>query len=96
MPVPEILKQENVRRLIEQLKSDRKVAAAGELAALGRAAVPALLEALERRDVDLRSMAFATLQRILNSRAAFDPYAPEAHRKQQLAALRDEVHRTAG
>jgi lipopolysaccharide export system ATP-binding protein len=96
MPVPEILKQENIRRLIEQLKSDRKVAAAGELAALGRAAVPALLEALERRDVDLRSMAFATLQRILNSRAAFDPYAPEAHRKQQLAALRDEVHRKAG
>jgi lipopolysaccharide export system ATP-binding protein len=96
LPVPQLLKQENIRRLIEQLKTDRKVAAAGELAAIGRAAVPALLEALERRDVDLRSMAFATLQRILDARAAFDPYAPEAHRKQQLAALRDEVLRKAG
>jgi hypothetical protein len=95
-PVAQILEQEKIRRLIDQLKSERKVAAAGELAACGRAAVPALLEALERRDVEMRTMAFATLQRILDAKAAFDPYAPEAHRKHQLANLRDEFHRKAG
>ena len=95
-PVTQILEQEKIHRLIEQLKTERKVAAAGELAACGRAAIPALLEALERRDVEMRTMAFATLQRILDAKAAFDPYAPEAHRKHQLAMLRDEVHRKAG
>jgi lipopolysaccharide export system ATP-binding protein len=95
-PVSQILEQEKIHRLVEQLKSERKVAAAGELAACGRAAVPALLEALERRDVEIRTMAFATLQRILNAKAAFDPYAPEAHRKHQLASLREEIHRKAG
>ena len=96
LAVPQLLEQERIHRLIEQLKTDRKVAAAGELAECGRAAVPALLEALERRDVDMRSMAFATLQRILDAKAVFDPYAPESHRKHQLAILRDEVHRKAG
>ncbi len=96
LAVPQLLKQERIHRLIEELKSDRKVAAAGELCECGRAAVPALLEALERRDVEMRTMAFATLQRILDAKAVFDPYAPEAHRKHQLAILRDEVHRKAG
>jgi lipopolysaccharide export system ATP-binding protein len=96
LAVPQLLEQERIHRLIEQLKSDRKVAAAGELCECGRAAVPALLEALERRDVEMRTMAFATLQRILDAKAVFDPYAPEAHRKHQLAILRDEVHRKAG
>jgi lipopolysaccharide export system ATP-binding protein len=95
-PVAQILEQEKIHRLIEQLKTDRKVAAAGELATFGRAAIPALLEALERRDVELRTMAFATLQRILDAKAAFDPYAPEAHRRQQLMTLREEVYRKAG
>jgi lipopolysaccharide export system ATP-binding protein len=95
-PVTQILEQEKIHRLVEQLKTDRKVAAAGELAALGRAAIPSLLEALERRDVEMRSMAFATLQRIFDAKVAFDPYAPESSRRQQLAVLRDEVIRKAG
>ncbi len=44
----------------------------------------------------MRTMAFATLQRILDAKATFDPYAPEAHRKHQLASLRDEIQRKAG
>ena len=91
-PVTRILEEERIHRLIEQLKTDRKVAAAGELVQCGRAAVPALLDALERRDVDLRSMAFTTLQKILDAKVAFDPYAPESQRKQQLAVLRDQLH----
>jgi hypothetical protein len=62
----------------------------------GRAVVPALLEALERRDVELRRQAFAVLQRLLDCGPAFDPYAPEAQRRQQLAHLRERAERKAG
>jgi hypothetical protein len=55
-----------------------------------------LLEALERRDVEMRRQAFAALQRILKGSAAFDPYAPESQRRQQIADLRERVRRKAG
>src|SRR5262249_14563601 len=57
-----VLEQEKIHRLVEQLKSDETAAA--ELIQLGGVAVPALLEALERRDVELRRQAYAVLQRI--------------------------------
>jgi hypothetical protein len=50
---------------------------------------------LERRDVELRRQAFAVLQQILGNGAAFDPYAPEAQRRQQIAMLREKLERKA-
>ncbi len=91
-----VLEQEKVHRLIEALKGPGHAAAATELTQRGRAVLPALLEALERRDVELRRQAFAVVQRLLDCGPAFDPYAPEAQRRQQIAHLRERAERKAG
>lgn len=91
-----VLEQEKVHRLIEALKTADHAAAAADLLQRGRAAAPALVEALERRDVELRRQAFAVLQRLFNCGNAFDPYAPEAQRRQQIALLRERLERRAG
>src|SRR5262249_46403005 len=89
-----VVEQEKVHRLVERLKSG-DAAAAAELLQRGAVVVPALLEALERRDVELRRLAFEVLQRLLPG-AAFDPFAPEGQRKQQIAFLRERLERKAG
>jgi lipopolysaccharide export system ATP-binding protein len=91
-----VLEQEKIRRLIEGLKTADHAVAAAQLVARGPSAVPALLEALERRDVEMRRQAFQVLQAVLHGTAAFDPFAPEAQRRQQIAALREEHDRKAG
>jgi lipopolysaccharide export system ATP-binding protein len=91
-----VLEQERIHRLIERLKMDEHPAAAAELVQCGPAALPALVEALERRDVDMRRQAFAVLQQILDGTVTFDPYAPETLRRQQLANLREQLERKAG
>jgi lipopolysaccharide export system ATP-binding protein len=94
--VHRIVEQERVRRLIESLKTNDHASAAAQLVQSGRSIAPALLETLERRDVELRRQAFAVLQRLLDGTAVFDPYAPEALRRQQIAALREKLERKAG
>jgi lipopolysaccharide export system ATP-binding protein len=91
-----VLEQEKVRRLIERLKADDHAEAAAELVQRGTAVVPALIEALERRDVELRRQAFGVLQAIVDAGWVFDPYAPEAQRRQQIASLREKMERRAG
>jgi len=71
-----VLEQEKIHRLIERLKTDEHAAAMAELLQHGPAALPALLEALERRDVDMRRQGYAVLQRSLNGPVTFDPYGP--------------------
>jgi lipopolysaccharide export system ATP-binding protein len=93
--VHQVVEQEKVHRLIERLKTDDHAAAAAELVQRGPLVVPALLEALERRDVELRRQACEVLQRLLGT-VAFDPYAPEAQRRQQLSMLREKFERKAG
>jgi lipopolysaccharide export system ATP-binding protein len=90
-----VVEQEKVHRLIERLTTDDHAAAAEELVQRGPAVVPLVLEALERRNVELRCRAFAVLQQLIPG-AAFDPYAPEAHRRQQLEQLRQQTERKAG
>jgi len=95
--VSEVLEQEKVHRLIEQLKSpETAIAAAQELKSRGERVLPALLEALERRDVELRRQVFMIVQGILGDGINFDPYAPEVLRRQQLLLLRDRLQRKAG
>jgi lipopolysaccharide export system ATP-binding protein len=91
-----VVEQEKVHRLVERLKTDDHASAAAELVQRGPAVVPALIEALERRDVELRRQAFDVLQRLLKGAANFDPYAPEAQRRQQIALLREQFERKAG
>jgi lipopolysaccharide export system ATP-binding protein len=94
--VHRVVEQELVHRLIERLKTDDASAAAAELTQRGLVAVPALLEALERRDLEMRRQAFQVLQSILKGAVAFDPYAPEAQRRQQITLLREKLERKAG
>jgi hypothetical protein len=91
-----VLEQEKIQRLIEGLKTPDHALAASELVQRGPAAVSALLAALERRDVEMRRQAMQVLQTILKRAVAFDPFAPEALRRQQLAALREQHERKAG
>jgi lipopolysaccharide export system ATP-binding protein len=90
-----VLRQERIRRLVETLKTPEQPTAAAELVDEGQSAVPALLDALERRDVELRRHAYQVLL-LIDEAASFDPFAPEALRRQQIAELRDHYQRRAG
>jgi lipopolysaccharide export system ATP-binding protein len=91
-----VLEQEKIHRLVERLKTTDRDAAAAELKQRGPAAIPALIEALERRDVEMRRQAFQVLQTLAECAGLFDPYAPEKQRRQQLARLREKCERRAG
>jgi hypothetical protein len=91
-----VMEEETVRRLVNLLRTPEQPKAAAQLLEFGATAVPALLEALERRDVELRRQAVELLRRLLPNAPAFDPYAPEAQRRRQLAALREQLERKAG
>ena len=93
--IHEVVEQEKVHRLIDRLQAGDP-SAVGELLQRGPDSVPALLEALERRDVELRRHAFELLQRLLGDRIDFDPFAPEAQRRQQIIQLRERCERKAG
>jgi lipopolysaccharide export system ATP-binding protein len=93
--IHEVVEQEKVHRLIDRLQGGDPLAVS-ELLQHGPGAVPALLEALERRDVELRRHALEILQRLLGGPIDFDPYAPEAQRRQQIAHLRERTERKAG
>jgi lipopolysaccharide export system ATP-binding protein len=95
-PIHQIVEQEKIHRLIERLKTSDQASAAAELIQRGEGAIPHLLEALERRDVELRLTAFNILKRLIGAGAEFDPHAPEAHRRRQLAVLRERCGRKAG
>jgi lipopolysaccharide export system ATP-binding protein len=94
--VQAVLEQEKLHRLIERLKTPYHEEAAAELVAAGEAAIGPLLEALERRDAELRRQAHQVLQEILRRVVIFDPFAPESQRRQQLAELRSQWERKAG
>jgi lipopolysaccharide export system ATP-binding protein len=94
--VRNVLEQERVRELVEQLRSPQRDSAARELVQVGAAAVPALLEALERRDLEMRRVAYHVLQHVMDGVGPFDPYAPEAQRRQQIDRLKESWLRKAG
>jgi lipopolysaccharide export system ATP-binding protein len=92
--VQQVLEHERVYRTIELLRDNAQAAAAvAELVRRGPAVIPDLLDALERRDIELRRRAFLVLQHICGPAVLFDPYAPEAQRRQQIAALRERLTR---
>lgn len=91
-----VVEQEKIHRLIEALKTPDGVQAGRELVLRGETALPALLETLERRDVELRRLAFEIVRQILQREVSFDPYAPESLRRHQLMLLRENLERKAG
>jgi lipopolysaccharide export system ATP-binding protein len=95
-PAQQAVEQEKLQRLVDLLKTDDHARAAADLVQRGTTAIPLLLATLERRDVELRQHAVQVLQTILRRKISFDPFAPEALRLQQLAALRESFERKAG
>ena len=87
-----LLDQEKMRRLVDQLQ-DRSLmpAAWHELLGRGDAAVPVLLEALERRELEVRHMAFRLLESITNEPLVFQSDAAEDVRLRQVAHLRAKL-----
>jgi len=91
-----ILEQERLRVAIEQLSDDRTMRGATlELNSRGEAAIPPLLEALERRDPLLRKRAFELLKHVARAFAPldFDPDAADDIRLRQVAYLRAKLER---
>jgi lipopolysaccharide export system ATP-binding protein len=94
--VRSVLEQARIRDLVDALRTEQRDAAAQELLRIGQPALGTLLEALERRDLEMRSVAFLVLQQLLGDNIHFDPYAPEAQRRQQIERLRESLVRKAG
>lgn len=95
-PVGTLLEAEKLHRWVEQLIDDLKMKAATvELVSRGRAAVPMLLEALERREATLRRRAFEVLKYVAREHLPFDfdPDAPDDQRLRQAAYLRARIER---
>lgn len=92
-----ILEQEKMRRLVEQLRDRETLPAAWhELATKGQQAIPVLLEALERRELELRHIAFKLLESLSTEPLVFQADAPEDVRLRQVAYLRAKLERKAG
>lgn len=90
--VEQMLDQERMRRWIEGLRlNDTVRSSTEELIKKGRAAIPVLLEALERRELDLRVRASEVLKHISGGPIEFDPYAPDEVRHRQVAMLRKRL-----
>ena len=96
-PAGMVLEQERLRLLVEALLGeDRTVKTATvELVKRGEAAVPVLLDALERREPLLRQRAFMVLKHIVRTAGAlvFDPDGPPDDRLRQVAYLRAKLER---
>lgn len=89
----QLLDQERVRRWIEALRNnDTLRTATEELVKRGKSAIPALLDALERRELDLRVRVGEVLKHIVGGPIDFDPYNPDdVTRHRKVAALRGRL-----
>jgi lipopolysaccharide export system ATP-binding protein len=92
--VQQLLEHEKMRRLVEQLRDRNHMPTAWhELAGRGTAAVPVLLEALERREMEIRHLAFRLLESVTGEQLTFQSDAPEDVRLRQVAYLRAKLER---
>jgi lipopolysaccharide export system ATP-binding protein len=91
----DLVEQDRVHSLLDRLRTPDYQAAALELLQHGPAAIPALVEALAWRDMEMRRRACEVLRRLWPG-VPFDPFAPEADRLRQLALLRGRLERRAG
>src|SRR5439155_1558264 len=86
-PLRSYVEQDRVQTLLDRLRTADFQAAALELLQHGPSAIPALVDALAWRDMEMRRRAFAVLQPLWPG-VGFDPFAPEPERALQLAQLR--------
>ena len=82
----------DVRRIVEALRTEStRPAAVQELLKRGRASVPPLADALDRREPDLRVQAFEVLKRIVPAPLQFDPFATDDVRARQVITIRQQL-----
>ena len=87
-----LIEDEKLRRLVELLKDrERMPDAWQQIAEKGDAAIPILLEALERRDVEIRHLAFRLLESIVGEPLDYQSDASEDMRLRQSAYLRAKL-----
>jgi lipopolysaccharide export system ATP-binding protein len=91
----DVVLQARVQAMLDRLRTAEYQQAAADLIGLGPPAVPALVEALQWPNMEMRRRAYEVLRRIWKD-VPFDPFAPELDRHEQLATLRAAVHRRAG
>lgn len=87
-----LAEQEQARRWVEALKADNTYPmAVTELVQRGSLAIPPLVEALSRRETEMRVRALEVLTRIVPNTLPFDPFAAEDTRVKQLGHLRKQL-----
>ncbi|WP_020472172.1 LPS export ABC transporter ATP-binding protein [Zavarzinella formosa] len=87
-----LAEQEQARRWVEALKADSTYSQAiQELLQRGNVAVPPLVDALARRETELRVRSLEVLSRLLAGNILFDPFAGDDVRSKQLSALRKQL-----
>jgi lipopolysaccharide export system ATP-binding protein len=91
----EVVAQARAQSLVDLLRGPDFQRAAAELIAMGPAAIAPLVDALSWPNMENRRRAFEVLRRLWPD-LAFDPYAPELDRHEQLAAVRAALYRRAG
>ncbi len=90
----QLLEEDKMRRLVDQLVDrERMPDAWHDLASRGSDAVPVLLEALERREVEVRHMALRVLEAITGENLSFQSDGPDDLRLKQVAHLRARFER---
>jgi lipopolysaccharide export system ATP-binding protein len=90
----QVIEAEKMRRLVEMLAGEHTWAGAWhDLNLRGLEAVPVLLEALERRDPQIRHLSFRLLEQITGEPLRFDANAPDDVRLRQVAHLRAKLDR---
>jgi lipopolysaccharide export system ATP-binding protein len=90
----ELLEQEKMRRLVEQLQDRTTMPTAWhELASRGNEVIPVLLEALERRELEVRHLAFRLLESITGETLNYQSDAPDDVRLRQVALLRARLEK---
>ncbi|MBY0229952.1 MAG: LPS export ABC transporter ATP-binding protein [Gemmataceae bacterium] len=90
----DVVAQARLQGLLDRLRTSQFQQAAAEILGHGGGAIPALVEALQWPNMEMRRRAFEVLRRLWPD-APFDPYAPELDRHEQLAALRAVLLRRA-
>lgn len=90
-----LVEQDRVQTLLDRLRTSDAQNAALEILQHGTAAIPYLVEALEWPDMEMRRRAYEVLRRLWPD-VAFEPFAPDRERLQQIAVLRGRLQRQAG
>lgn len=88
------VEQDRIQTLLDRLRTSDYQAAAAEILQMGPNAIPALVDALAWRDMEMRRRAYEVMQRLWPG-VPFDPFAPESDRLHQLAQIRSRLERRA-